>query len=75
MTDKLARMERQHFNRKLREWEAATETRKCEHCIHYRRKHVLTPDSINWQLRAFCALERPLEPCDDYEREPGADDA
>lgn len=44
-----------------------SETR-CEHCIHYR------PGETYWGADPYCALSRPLIPCDQYEREPRADD-
>jgi len=38
--------------------------RKCEWCIHY----------VQRQGIPLCTLDRPLVPCEWYEREPGADD-
>ena len=42
--------------------------RRCEWCRFWRAgksPYIMVP---------YCALERPLVPCDEYEREVGADD-
>lgn len=53
--------------------ELAMQPRRCEHCRHYRYKYEREPD-MAYTLYPFCALNHPLQPCADYEREPGADD-
>ena len=47
---------------------------ECRYCIHYRRKQVLTAHRITWQWVELCSLGRRLEPCEQFEREVGADD-
>jgi hypothetical protein len=45
--------------------QAMTE-RKCEWCVWWRKSPKYAVP--------YCALERPLVPCDEYRREVGADD-
>jgi len=42
--------------------------RRCVDCVNYRRYYFVGG------YRETCKLERPLKPCPDYQREPGADD-
>jgi hypothetical protein len=43
---------------------AAMSERRCTWCAHYAYRQGL----------GLCTLDRPLEPCEFYQREPGADD-
>ena len=43
--------------------ELAMQPRRCEWCAHY-----VVRDGVG-----LCTLDRPLQPCEFYEREPGAD--
>ena len=50
--------------------------RRCVDCVNYRVCDEVFDKFINgkWQSSGFCILSRPLKPCDNYQREPGADD-
>lgn len=53
------------------------DTRVCVHCVHYRLVYAGSwsiGSAVSHKLDSHCALNRRLEPCSDYEREPGADD-
>ena len=58
---------------KAREKADMAVNKRCEWCRHYR---VTSPRSfpkasLPWER---CALNKPLVPCEEYEREVGADD-
>ena len=47
--------------------------RRCVDCVNYRVKHPGVP-SVGISKFDVCDLGHQLIPCDDYQREPGADD-
>jgi hypothetical protein len=47
--------------------------RRCEWCVHYARGGGVVVGR-QWRHNWTCLADGPLEPCELYEREPGADD-
>lgn len=48
--------------------------RRCEDCRHYRYSFVSDENTGISTIYPDCAIGGPLQPCSEYEREPGADD-
>jgi hypothetical protein len=55
---------------------ASVSEKLCQYCAHYRYGSVRWHQGETSALTEaeWCALDRPLIPCEFFEREPGADD-
>ena len=50
--------------------------KQCQWCVHYRAFTASMAAYVGEHPKVvgLCTLDRPLVPCEFYEREPGADD-